>query len=312
MSENNSDKEICPYCQQEIEDKFFDDHMMAHEIEMDDKANNLNNNNSNSQSNNNNSNNRNNNSNNNRGNNSNNSENNNINNLFSNILNILQPNNQSNSNINNNSSINSIGGGILSLLGLSSNNNNNNNMNNNNSNDNNSSNNENNNQGPPTLANVFSTFSKTVSDISHLASQLNNISSLNNFNISNNSNDNYINNNNDNAPPIPIQQGPHFYSNIQVLPPIIIGGGGLFNPLQNRVNINAIMDLLPSSIVTEKKEEDSNCIICLSDMNVGDNVTSLPCLHVFHTDCIKHWLESKNSCPVCKLAITEESLRGRR
>ena len=310
MSENNSDKEICPYCQQEIEDKFFDDHMMAHEIEMDDKANNLNNNNSNSQSNNNNSNNRNNNSNNNRGNNSNNSENNNINNLFSNILNILQPNNQSNSNINNNSSINSIGGGILSLLGLNSNNNNN--MNNNNSNNNNSSNNENNNQGSPTLANVFSTFSKTVSDISHLASQLNNISSLNNFNISNNSNDNYINNNNDNAPPIPIQQGPHFYSNIQVLPPIIIGGGGLFNPLQNRVNINAIMDLLPSSIVTEKKEEDSNCIICLSDMNVGDNVTSLPCLHVFHTDCIKHWLESKNSCPVCKLAITEESLRGRR
>ena len=219
----------------------------------------------------------------------------------------MQPNNQSN---NNNSSINSIGGGILSLLGLNSNNNNN--MNNNNSNNNNSSNNENNNQGPPTLANVFSTFSKTVSDISHLASQLNNISSLNNFNISNNSNDNYINNNNDNAPPIPIQQGPHFYSNIQVLPPIIIGGGGLFNPLQNRVNINAIMDLLPSSIVTEKKEEDSNCIICLSDMNVGDNVTSLPCLHVFHTDCIKHWLESKNSCPVCKLAITEESLRGRR
>ena len=282
MSENNSDKEICPYCQQEIEDKFFDDHMMAHEIEMDDKANNLNNNNSNSQSNNNNSNNRNNNSNNNRGNNSNNSENNNINNLFSNILNILQPNNQSNSNINNNS------------------------------NNNNSSNNENNNQGPPTLANVFSTFSKTVSDISHLASQLNNISSLNNFNISNNSNDNYINDDNDDAPPIPIQQGPHFYSNIQVLPPIIIGGGGLFNPLQNRVNINAIMDLLPSSIVTEKKEEDSNCIICLSDMNVGDNVTSLPCLHVFHTDCIKHWLESKNSCPVCKLAITEESLRGRR
>ena len=310
MSENNSDKEICPYCQQEIEDKFFDDHMMAHEIEMDDKTNNLNNNNSNSQSNNNNSNKRNNNSNNNRGNNSNNSENNNINNLFSNILNILQPNNQSNSNDNNNSSINSIGGGILSLLGLNSNNNNN--MNNNNSNNNNSSNNENNNQGPPTLANVFSTFSKTVSDISHLASQLNNISSLNNFNISNNSNDNYINNNNDNAPPIPIQQGPHFYSNIQVLPPIIIGGGGLFNPLQNRVNINAIMDLLPSSIVTEKKEEDSNCIICLSDMNVGDNVTSLPCLHVFHTDCIKHWLESKNSCPVCKLAITEESLRGRR
>ena len=45
MSQNNnihSNKEICPYCQKEIEDKFFDDHMMCHEIENEEKSNNNN------------------------------------------------------------------------------------------------------------------------------------------------------------------------------------------------------------------------------------------------------------------------------
>ena len=43
MSENNhveSNKETCPYCKKEIEDQFFDDHMMCHELEMEEKANN--------------------------------------------------------------------------------------------------------------------------------------------------------------------------------------------------------------------------------------------------------------------------------
>ena len=80
---------------------------------------------------------------------------------------------------------------------------------------------------------------------------------------------------------------------------------------QNQINIDEIMNLLPSSVVNEKKEgENNNCIICLNDFDIGENITSLPCLHVFHTDCIKHWLQSNNHCPVCKLTITKESLQG--
>ena len=168
----------------------------------------------------------------------------------------------------------------------------------------NNNNNQNNNNNNP-LMHLFSSISKTVSGINEIASQLNNIP------LSNIGNNNL--NLNVNLPPIPPgNPAPIFSSsNVQVLPPIIIGGpGGIFNPLQPRVDINAIMNLLPSSVVTEEKEGDNNCIICLNDMKIGDNVTSLPCLHVFHTDCIKHWLESKNSCPICKLVITEQSLRG--
>ena len=86
--------------------------------------------------------------------------------------------------------------------------------------------------------------------------------------------------------------------------------GHVFNPLMQRnINIDNIMNLLPSSTITEKKE-GNNCIICLSDLEIGDKVTSLPCLHIFHTDCIKNWLQNKNHCPICKFEITEASLQG--
>ena len=301
MSEDNnnksSDNEICPYCQKEIEFKFFEDHMVAHEIEIDEKKNNNNSNNSDSNNNSNIS------SNNNNRRNNNNSDNsiNNLENLFSNVLgNIFNPNSQSNNN-NSSSNINNIGQGLFSFLGLRQNNNNNNN---NNSSNNNSSNNNNNNSNENTspLQNIFSTISKAVSGINQITSQLNYVPLSN---IGNNNSEGSL-------PPIP-QNNPAstFFSRVQVLPPIIIGGpGGILNPLQNQVNIDAIMNLLPSSVVTEEKEGDNNCIICLNDMKIGDNVTSLPCLHVFHTDCIKQWLQSKNSCPICKYEITEQSLRG--
>ena len=141
-------------------------------------------------------------------------------------------------------------------------------------------NNENNNQAPPPIFN-------------------NHRSNSNNNNNRNPSNFNF----------------PSNFQNIQIMPPIIIGTERqAFNPFQqrNNINIDTIMNLLPSSTIREKKEgegDNNNCIICLNDFDVGDKVTSLPCLHMFHTDCIKSWLQSKNHCPICKYTITEESLR---
>ena len=70
------------------------------------------------------------------------------------------------------------------------------------------------------------------------------------------------------------------------------------------------MELLPSTIINEKKEgENNNCIICLEEFDIGDSVTTLPCVHLFHTDCIKNWLKSQNHCPICKFEITLNSIR---
>ena len=49
-----------------------------------------------------------------------------------------------------------------------------------------------------------------------------------------------------------------------------------------------------------KDSNRDNCIICLSDCIIGDEVINLPCSHLFHEDCIIQWLSYKNKCPLCK------------
>ena len=106
------------------------------------------------------------------------------------------------------------------------------------------------------------------------------------------------------------------------LPPIIIGERGHVidinnyrNNMNNRNNninpneLNRIMELLPSTILNENKEGENNeCVVCLSAFEAGDSITTLPCAHIFHTDCIKSWLESNNCCPICKFEITLNSI----
>ena len=325
MSENlyeSSNKEICPYCQKSIEDKFFDDHIMCHELENEEQSNN----------------------NSNANNNINQQNNNNINNINQNNNNHDQNDNQNN-NINNNNQNNNnnshyTGGLVYNLLKLFTGTNNNNQ---NNSNNNSSNNNNNNANSPSTLEKIFSTLSNTFSNINELNRQLNNVSiqyntnssstsrssssssnNINNFfapppvvypSYNYNNNNHHSNNNNNNMQFPSNLDLPSNIANI-ILPNLIIGERGhVFNPLNpnnnnSNINIDAVMGLLPSSEIKEKKEGDNNnCIICLADFEVGDKVTSLPCLHMFHTDCIKNWLKSKNHCPICKYTITEESLR---
>ena len=74
-------------------------------------------------------------------------------------------------------------------------------------------------------------------------------------------------------------------------------------------NRKDIINLLP---VTQIKDNDhkpkGNCIICLGDFLVKEEVTSLPCLHIFHNQCIKVWLRDHNVCPVCKLKLNNDNL----
>ena len=66
------------------------------------------------------------------------------------------------------------------------------------------------------------------------------------------------------------------------------------------------------SILFDKKVFDNNngdggcmdeCVICLEPFVEGeDYVSPLACdkRHVYHSDCIQHWLETENFCPMCK------------
>lgn len=57
-----------------------------------------------------------------------------------------------------------------------------------------------------------------------------------------------------------------------------------------------------SSDPTQNDQDDGSCVVCLEDYNDKDLLGVLKCSHDFHADCIKKWLQVKNSCPVCKAA----------
>ena len=50
-------------------------------------------------------------------------------------------------------------------------------------------------------------------------------------------------------------------------------------------------------------EEKKKCLICLENFKQGEYTIILPCIHIFHSDCIKKWMKKKNLCPLCKFKI---------
>ncbi|CAH2067977.1 unnamed protein product [Thlaspi arvense] len=53
--------------------------------------------------------------------------------------------------------------------------------------------------------------------------------------------------------------------------------------------------------------EDASCCICLARYGDDDEVRELPCLHVFHVDCVDKWLKINATCPLCKNEVGESS-----
>ena len=55
--------------------------------------------------------------------------------------------------------------------------------------------------------------------------------------------------------------------------------------------------------VSKLPEELRQCCVCLDDVEVGQQVRTLPCLHTFHAACAEEWLGKKKVCPLCQFSI---------
>ncbi|GAB2275296.1 hypothetical protein Dimus_010057 [Dionaea muscipula] len=67
---------------------------------------------------------------------------------------------------------------------------------------------------------------------------------------------------------------------------------------------------LPSiSYRSEKtlEEETDSCVICRLDYEDGDLLTSLPCNHSYHSECINNWLKINKVCPVCSTEVSSSA-----
>ncbi|CAM6082718.1 unnamed protein product [Calypogeia fissa] len=65
------------------------------------------------------------------------------------------------------------------------------------------------------------------------------------------------------------------------------------------------VDCLPSISIEQRHLDDGSavCAICKDVVALGEPAKQLPCLHLYHNDCILPWLNSRNSCPVCRYEL---------
>ena len=65
-----------------------------------------------------------------------------------------------------------------------------------------------------------------------------------------------------------------------------------------------IIDSLPIVKIKDiNKLDEDKCIICMENFKENDDTISLPCIHIFHSECIKKWLQIQDYCPICKFVI---------
>ncbi len=76
-------------------------------------------------------------------------------------------------------------------------------------------------------------------------------------------------------------------------------------PLDKIIFDNLIISKIKD--VEKLDNEKKQCAICLEDYVNGDKSIALPCIHIFHDNCIKNWLKSHNICPTCKNKVKFEN-----
>ena len=74
----------------------------------------------------------------------------------------------------------------------------------------------------------------------------------------------------------------------------------------NNLNAGSYSNVASSEqLQADAEEEDGglSCAICFVNFAKEDPVAQLSCRHIFHTACIRPWLERNMSCPTCRTAV---------
>ena len=81
--------------------------------------------------------------------------------------------------------------------------------------------------------------------------------------------------------------------------------------LNNGVDINLLNSLETTKLndVSNLEGDKKICVICMEDFHIGDEVIYIPCLHVFHKDCLLEWFRGHDFCPICKFKFSLENLQ---
>jgi len=67
---------------------------------------------------------------------------------------------------------------------------------------------------------------------------------------------------------------------------------------------NKGLSKLKKIIYDDSKFETKECVISMEEFKNGDEITQLPCNHIFHSTFIETWLKDESSkCPICRFEL---------
>ncbi|KAJ2400663.1 hypothetical protein GGI23_001892 [Coemansia sp. RSA 2559] len=66
---------------------------------------------------------------------------------------------------------------------------------------------------------------------------------------------------------------------------------------------DSIAKLPQRTITADEASAKLDCGICMDEYKAEEVVVELPCKHVYHKDCIEHWLKMNGTCPICRTRI---------
>ncbi|KAI3759970.1 hypothetical protein L1987_50357 [Smallanthus sonchifolius] len=70
----------------------------------------------------------------------------------------------------------------------------------------------------------------------------------------------------------------------------------------------SFVDNLDRVVVNDSDHDGLVCAICKDSLSAGTVVNQLPCSHVYHPSCIKPWLSSHNTCPLCRFEFPTDDV----
>lgn len=64
--------------------------------------------------------------------------------------------------------------------------------------------------------------------------------------------------------------------------------------------------LIPRSVFDQNRTSANlECRICCEQIVTGEEIKTLPCMHLFHCQCIDQWASEKGNCPECRHRIDD-------
>ena len=74
-------------------------------------------------------------------------------------------------------------------------------------------------------------------------------------------------------------------------------------PKEKKGTDKAMLESLPLLTIKFPNPKLTECSICLESYVLDETLRTLPCLHMFHEECIGKWLSVNSSCPICKFDL---------